>query len=93
MFGRDPIVLLKLLLMPKVRYLETNENILSLEHIKNMYQIIPSSLEQAQILQTLYLIENLVRVIPFYLRITPQVYGILSMPEGIELYPSLYNSS
>ena len=48
MFGRDPIVLLNLLLTPTVRYLGTNENILSLEALKNMYQLITSNLEQAQ---------------------------------------------
>ena len=47
MFGKDPIVLI-LLLMPTVRYLGTNENILSLEALKNMYQLIASNLEQSQ---------------------------------------------
>ena len=36
------------LLMPTIRYLGTNENILSLEALKNMYQLIASSLEQAR---------------------------------------------
>ena len=48
MFGRDPIVPLNLLLIPTVRYLGTNENILSLEALKNMYQLVASNLEQAQ---------------------------------------------
>ena len=48
MFGRDPIVLLNSLLMATVRYLGSNENILSLEALKNMYQLIASNLEQAR---------------------------------------------
>ena len=48
MFGRDPIVLLNSLLAPTVRYLGTNGNILSLEALNNMYQLIASNLEQAQ---------------------------------------------
>ena len=47
MFGRDSIVLLKLLLTLTVRYLGTNENIFSLQALKNMYQLIASNLEQA----------------------------------------------
>ena len=92
MFGRDPIVLLNSLLKPTVRYLGTDENTLSLEALKNMYQLITSSLEQAQrkgIPKPLYLIENLVRVIPFYLRITPQVCGTLGILDTIKLYPFL----
>ena len=48
MFGRDCIVLLNSLLTPTIRYLGTNENILSLENLKNMYQLIARNLEQAQ---------------------------------------------
>ena len=48
MFGRDPIVPLNLLLTPTVRYLGTDENILSLEALKNMYQLVVSNLEQAR---------------------------------------------
>ena len=39
MFGRDPIVLPNSLLMHTVRYLGTDENLLSLEALKNMYQL------------------------------------------------------
>ena len=46
MFGKDPIVPLNLLLSPTVRYLKTNDNILSLEALKNMYQLIACNLEQ-----------------------------------------------
>ena len=45
--GRDPIVLLDSLLVPIVRYLGTNENILSPEVLTNMYQLVTSNLEQA----------------------------------------------
>ena len=48
MFGRDPIVLLNSLLTPTVRYLETDENILSLKGLKNIYQLIASILEQVR---------------------------------------------
>ena len=71
--GRDPIVPLNLFLMPTVRYLGTNENIFSLEALKNMYQLIASNLEQLKrkgIPQLLHLIENLEIVIQFYLKIT-----------------------
>ena len=47
MFGRDPIIPLDSLLAPTVRYLGTNENILSLEALNNMYQLVASNLEQA----------------------------------------------
>ena len=47
-FGRDPIALLNSLLVPTVRYLVTDENILSLEALKNMYHLIASNLEQAR---------------------------------------------
>ena len=47
MFGRDPIIPLNsLLLTPTVRYLVTDENILSLDTLKNIYQLIASNLEQ-----------------------------------------------
>ena len=68
MFGREPIVPLNSLLIPTVRYLGTNENILSPEALKNMYQPITSNLDKPQrkeIPKPLYLIENLVRVTPF----------------------------
>ena len=48
MFARDPIVLLNSIVMPTVRYLGTDENLLSLEALKNMYQFIASNLEQAR---------------------------------------------
>ena len=45
MFGLDPIIPLNLLLNMKVKYLNTAENILSLEALKNMYHISATSLE------------------------------------------------
>ena len=47
-FGRNLIVPLNSLLMAIVRYLGTDENTLSLEALKNMYQLIASNLEQAR---------------------------------------------
>ena len=38
MFGRDPVLPLNTLLGPKVRYLETDLNVLSLEALKNMFE-------------------------------------------------------
>ena len=40
LLGRDPIVPLNSLLRTTVRYLGTNENIFSLEALKNMYQLV-----------------------------------------------------
>ena len=40
MYGRDPLLPLNKLLQPKMRYLGNDENILSLEALKNMYQLV-----------------------------------------------------
>ena len=48
MSGRDTIVPLNSLLVPTMRYLGTNENILALEDLKNMCQFTASNLEQAR---------------------------------------------
>ena len=48
MFCRDCIIPLNSLLVPTFRYLKTDENILSLDALKNMYQLIASNLEQAR---------------------------------------------
>ena len=48
MFGKHTIVPLNVLLTPTVRYLGTDENILSLEALRNMYQLIASNLKQAE---------------------------------------------
>ena len=47
MFGRDPILPLNTLLGPKVRYLGNDINILSLEAMKNMYEIAATNLKMA----------------------------------------------
>ena len=39
MFGRDPVLPLNTLLEPKIRYMGNDINILSLEAMKNMYEI------------------------------------------------------
>ena len=48
MFGRDPILPLNTLLEPKVRYLGNDINILSLEAMKNMFEITATNLKLAQ---------------------------------------------
>ena len=92
MFDRDPIVPLNSILMPAVRYLGTNENILSLEALKNVYQLIASNLEQAK--------KNRDTKVPvpdrklsegdsILLKITLQVCEALAVPETMELHPFL----
>jgi transposase InsO family protein len=48
MFGRDPLLPLNTLLLPKIRYMGTNDNILSLEALKNMYLIVAHNLKKAR---------------------------------------------
>ena len=48
MFGRDPIMPLNKLLQPKVRYLGNDENILSLETLKNIYELVATNLKFAR---------------------------------------------
>ena len=48
MFGRDPVLPLNTLLEPKIRYLGNDINILSLEAMKNMFEIAATSLKLAQ---------------------------------------------
>ena len=47
MFGRDPILPLNTLLGPKMRYLRNDINILSLEAMKNMFEITATNLKLA----------------------------------------------
>ena len=47
-FGRDPILPLNMLLGTKLRYLGNDKNILSLEAMKNMYEIVPTNLKMAR---------------------------------------------
>ena len=48
MFGRDPVLPLNTLLEPKVRYMGSDMNILSLEALKNMYEIVATNLKIAR---------------------------------------------
>ena len=48
MFGRDPILPLNKLLQPKIRYLGNDENILSLETLKNLYELVATNLRFAR---------------------------------------------
>ena len=48
MFERDPILPINQLLQPKVRYLGNDENILSLEALKNIYELAATNLQNAQ---------------------------------------------
>ena len=48
MFGRDPVLPLNTLLEPKIRYMGNDINILSLEAMKNLYEIAATNLKLAQ---------------------------------------------
>ena len=48
MFGRDPVLPLNTLLGPKMRYLGNDLNILSLEVMKNMFEIAATNLKMAR---------------------------------------------
>ena len=48
MFSRDPTVSLNSLLKPMVRYTDTDKNIVSLEALKNMYQLVETNLKLAK---------------------------------------------
>ena len=48
MFGRDPVLPLKTLLEPKIRYMGNDINILSLEAMKNLYEIAATNLKLAR---------------------------------------------
>ena len=48
MFGRDPVLPLNTLLGPKMRYLGTDLNVLSLEALKNMFEIAATNLKIAR---------------------------------------------
>ena len=48
MFGRDPILPLNTLLEPKLRYMGNDINIISLEAMKNLYEIMATNLKLAQ---------------------------------------------
>ena len=48
MFGRDPRVPLNILLTPKIRYMGTEENILSLEAFQRIYHLVAENLKMAK---------------------------------------------
>ena len=48
MFGRDPVLPLNTLLEPKIRYMGTDINIISLETMKNLYEIAVTNLKLAR---------------------------------------------
>ena len=48
MFGRDPVLPLNTLLEPKIRYLGNDVNVLSLELMKNMFEIAATNLRLAR---------------------------------------------
>ena len=48
MFGRDPVLPLNTLLEPKIRYMGSDMNVLSLEALKNMYEIAATNLKMAR---------------------------------------------
>ena len=48
MFGKDPLLPLTKLLKPKIRYLGNDENVLSLEALKNIYQLVVTNLKYAR---------------------------------------------
>ena len=47
MFGRYPVLSLNTLLEPKIRYMGNDINILSLETMKNLYEIVATNLKLA----------------------------------------------
>ena len=48
MFGRDPRIPLNTLLNPKIRYMGTEENILSLEALQRIYHLVAENLKMAK---------------------------------------------
>lgn len=48
MFGRDPYVPLNTILEPKIRYMGNDEGIISLEAMKNIYQVVAENLKKAR---------------------------------------------
>ena len=48
MFGRDAILPLNKLIQPQIRYLKNDENILSMQALKNIYDVVAQNLKLAQ---------------------------------------------
>ena len=49
MFGRDAILPLNKLLQSQVRYLGNDENILSMQALKNIYEVVAQNLKTAHV--------------------------------------------
>ena len=47
MFGRDAILPLSKLIQPQIRYLGNDENILSMQALKNIYEVVTQNLKLA----------------------------------------------
>ena len=47
MFGRDAILPLNKLIQPQIRYLGNDENILSMQALKNIYEVVTQNLKLA----------------------------------------------
>ena len=47
MFGRDAILPLNKLIQPQIRYLGNDENILSMQALKNIYEVVAQNLKLA----------------------------------------------
>ena len=47
MFGRDAILPFNKLLQPQVQYLGSDENILSMQALKNIYEVVAQNLKTA----------------------------------------------
>ena len=48
MFGREARIPLNTMLQPQIRYLGNNKNILSIQALKNMYQLVAENLQKAR---------------------------------------------
>ena len=48
MFGREARIPLNTMLQPQIWYLGNNENILSIQALKNMYQLVAENLQKAR---------------------------------------------
>ena len=87
MFGRDPVLPLNTLLGPKIRYLGNDLNIISLEAMKNMFEIAATNLKMTREkgdLENNPLPINCSLEILYWSKTTPKDHLILNMWETIE---------
>ena len=66
MFGRDPVLPLNTLLEPKIRYMGNDVNVLSLEAMKNMFEIAATNLKFA-------VREGILRIIHYQLSYSQEI--------------------